>query len=807
MRTKPFGITINEEGLTMWLIEDEDKRFISDRNDVGFAARLLQDARQQRELTLIVGNGPSQSASWLHGERLRGSAGLAPGAAVDVSWSGVVKRAAAEATRKYLKPEVIDGNRNNLALAQAVLVAYEKANRDIHSARQDLVSALNAAFNQVIAPTAIDQVFAALAPLDIVTTNYDFQLERAFEQFAPRQWAAFVRHGEWRSESDESTWIHKMHGSFKPGSPTESRYRFSESFPRARPESSIVITESDYDDCYREIGRANVETSSLMRALSKTCLIIGKSLDPQDISFMYALRKTRTARMKARQEAFMLCNEAPTWSDQLHFHNLGIRPLVVNLPRVRANGHYYFGCLAALARLFPDLGKEFERAMEDPIAGFLDLVRGPDALAIGLASRNITGRTSYLGDNIIPPPGRRNMRYSDVEEHVGGAAMTPLMILAMLSAAGNHRLSLVSAIGKEGDTYSEEILRTCKYLHIDVDAVSRNQDSSWHSTVLVHTSETHDGTKYPGQRIFLDRGYEGRVELAPPETMQLRAQLAHRNLRLVYLDKFMAAQHPLPARAEALVAESVGPMLREENLAVLRRAIRERPQIDVVYETGGGGSAFQHVEKPLSPLVNIFTAGFPFFASVVLHKLGWALPDSLKVFDPGTKWWEADFKHETAAIAELLGQLVGPSAMTPTAPRVMRFDVPAELLAEACRWAGRVSVAGDSQRRWFVTTLHHFGALGIDLNRETGWFCRAPALEDGQAIENTSGAGDTLRAGLMYALLSATRNDEESLARALCFATDVATARCCHFKIVDACKQIEARFAGRYPDYESMSLP
>lgn len=77
---------------------------------------------------------------------------------------------------------------------------------------------------------------------------------------------------------------------------------------------------------------------------------------------------------------------------------------------------------------------------------------------------------------------------------------------------------------------------------------------------------------------------------------------------------------------------------------------------------------------------------------------------------------------------------------------------------------------------------------------------------DDDHIKNTSGAGDSFRAGLMYALLSSTRSGPDELARALWFSTDVATERCRHFLIKDACKSIEDKFSDRYSTYENDPL-
>lgn len=766
----------------MWLIEKQC--FINQGSEITSAVKALNIARSKQELTLVIGNGPSLSATWLHGQD-------------ELSWAKVVQDAARKAN---VDMSLINSNQNNLALAQAVLVRGMDQNQSATIVRGKLVSQLHQAFRQDLPLTAIDKILTALNPFNIVTTNYDFQLERAFGKCG-KCWKVLVRHDQERSSHDKSTWIHKMHGSFAPPAELATNYVFSPNFPPSQEDESIVITESDYDICYRELGIPD-QRASLMAALSKTCFILGKSLDAQDISFMYALRKTR----QARKQAFMLFLGDPSAADMLNAYNLGITPLIVNMPRARTSGHYYFAMVAALSEIFSDLRSFFDEAKLD--SRYSKLIGGPHVVAIGLASRNITGVTMYNQQPIIPPSGRRNLQYSSVEEHIGGSALTPLMVLSYLNKEYIYRLSVVSAIGGDKDYYSSQILKAAGDLHIDTDAVSMNQEVSWHSTVLVHTSKLKDNSEYPGQRIFLDRGYKGRVTLEAAEVVQLHAQLRQEELKLVYLDKFLAAQHPPPGKEEELKPEQYGILLQKDNLELLDNVIAKRPRVEIMYETGGGGSPFQYVEKALSKRINIFTSGFPFFANVVLHKLGHSLPASLTAFSPGQQWWLADFAEEAQAIEGMLSEalkLDGYSTMSNTC-RLWSFDVSDDLLREVSFWAGREATNGNWRRRWFVTTLHHFGALGVDIVHRKGWYCRPP-FSDNVKIVNTSGAGDSFRGALMYAILCSERTNENTLAHALMFSTAVATERCKFFLISEACKSIARKFGGKYSDYERQPLP
>lgn len=766
----------------MWLIESEKNTFL-DNQDIDNIISVLKNARFDKKLTLIIGNGPSQSAVWLHNQKKKQ---LNPTHAnfKDLSWAGVVKDVA---HANGVKKELVTSSSNNLALAQAVLVAYENKGISADDARSDLVSSLKSAFNEHIEPSIIDQIIVKLAPQDIITTNYDFQLERAFNTFAKDNWVSFVRHGQARLSTDASTWIHKMHGSFSPPDNMSAHYRFSELYKPENLESSIVITESDYDECYRNLSQAQINSSALLVALSKTCLIIGKSIDAQDISFIYALRKTRSARKASGNTAFMLFNDPPSPTDQVYLNNLEITPIVINLPRRRNSGHYYVGLTAALARIFNDMRPFFEKMTQDPLINYSELISRPNVVSIGLASQNITGRTEYLGENIIPPAGRRNLRYTNVEEHIGGSAVIPLTILAALDTEKKFRSSLVSSVGVHGDNFTAGIFRTLQENQIDTDAISQNQPVTWHSTVLVHTSKTHTDEQYPGQRIFLDRGYNDRVNLDHAEQEQLHAQLTQPNLSVVYIDKFLAAEHP-PVKTRKDIY-NYGCILQPENFRILTKAIYQNPEIDIVYETGGGGSPFQHVEEKLQHITNIFTAGFPFFANTVLTEIYGNRLLPLREFSNEHKWWEADFSKETAAIEAFLSDMV-PNHKHETSQRIFMFDISDNLLELTQRWAQRRS---ESNRQWFIVTLHHFGVIGIDLNWKVGWYCRP--FFSSQKIENTSGAGDSFRGALLYFLLLFRKTKKHSLAHALLFATEVATERCLYFSMADAYKAISSKSA------------
>lgn len=773
----------------MWLI---DKCPFLNPDVVEDEINDLRLAQDENKLTLIVGNGVSSSAIWHQslGESIKDK----------LSWSDVIKNAAIDAG--FEKKEV-ESCRNNLALAQAILVKAEinetgNNKKNIKFARTKLVEKLFSAFSEDIKLTEIDKFIVNLRPSNVITTNYDYQLERAFENYgkSDSDWHVVVRQGVPNDKTDLSckTIIHKIHGTFSPAEDMATKYTFKSGDEQDALES-IVISETDYDDCYHEMDKMKSD-SLLGVALSNTCLIIGKSLDLQDLSYIYALRKTR----KFKRKIYMLFNGELTYEEKINASNLNIIPLIINVPRAssRNSGHYYFGMLAAMSKLFPKNIELYEDAKKSTAGIYSKLIGAPNVLSIGLVSRNITGITKFQGKQLIPPAGRRNMAYDCVEEHIGGSALTPMMILESLNRKNNLNLSLSSSIGMKSDSYSNELLKISNSKNINTDAVSMNQEACWHSTVLVHSYKAEDGTKYPGQRIFLDRGYNKAVTLEPDELNQLEEQLGQDSLQILYLDKFLATQHPPPADKKNMNPDNNGPILK--NIQWLERLVNNNKCVDIVYETGGAGSREQHVENVLNKYINVFTAGFPFFAHVVMQNInGYDLPDSLKGFGED-KWWEFEFSDEHVAINDLLVNVFNlenfPSRKN--SRRLWEIDIDKQLLEMIGNWCGRES---GLERKWFIVTLHHYGALGFDIVKEKGWYCSAPYMNEGEEIENTSGAGDSFRGGLIHALLNFRKNEIDHLPKALLFSTDVASERCKYFSIELACQKINEKFSDKFKKY------
>ncbi|MFN9289105.1 MAG: PfkB family carbohydrate kinase, partial [Planctomyces sp.] len=574
------------------------------------------------------------------------------------------------------------------------------------------------------------------------------------------------------------------------------------------PLSSVVITESDYYKCLRELHQG-LSNSPLGNALTNNLLIIGKSLDPLDASFLYALRQTRSNRQRAKSKAwFIQCGQL-TADDRIQSDKLGLTPVEIRMPRVVSGGHYYYALLLALQGLFPDLLESLAKeAMREEL--FAALVGTPEALAIVMASIILTGCMRKGGVNVVPSAGRHNVRFENSEEHLGGAALTPLMVAAALERPSKRPRSfaLCSAIGNKNEPATQRLLRDAGTLKIaghtipiDLDSTSLTDEQTWHSTVIVHRgtySKDRAKKDYDGQRIFLDRGYDKAVRLGELELVQLRKQLRAKTLKVVYFDKFLAAQHPPVSWRHEIDDKKMGPLLQKPIFGLLSKL---RPNTDVIYETGATGSRFQSVEKKVAKCVNVFTCGFPLFARKVLT------PKMMKQLRTSTgrlnlfrkdKYYEVDFQKETAAIDTLLGSLHQVSSTaTDRVSEITCERFRTQLINQCKKWAAREKC----RMRWLIVTLHHRGAIGVDLSFQKVWHCSIPESVPNLPPNvqfNTSGAGDCFRGALMHALLNLETCSAESLPHVLRFCTEAATAWCHHFRVADSLKYLHTNLGGQF---------
>jgi sugar/nucleoside kinase (ribokinase family) len=724
--------------------------------------RNLKEAADSRRLTLVVGNGPTQNAVY--------EAQKLGKASVDsIGWLDAVRAVYRRTLKKEPPPSA-----NSLVLAEAALRGLGN--------RASLVANIEKAVAE-LPPSELHFRLAAANPSAIITTNYDHLLERALDQ-AGASWHCYVRDGWWKEGSKgSSVALFKMHGSFAPPPGWEDRY----SFPTSPPDAygSIVLAEGDYDACTLELMRdkeASMKASPFWDALRQTILIVGKGVTWEDLSFMYALRRRRTL-VPSMGEAYWLL---PSLSavEAVTLENLGIHPIVINMPRQPAPGNFYFGLARAVDALFPHLqAREFDGAL---MRDKEDLVGPPRIVAIGLCAHNTAGHVRIDDqDDQLPVPGRKNHQFVKAEEYAGGAALTAIGVAAALvkslnagtvQAESPTRCALVSAVGR--DIFRQQVRDFCKDLRIDDDAVVEMDDEdahTWRSTILVHTFRHKEtGTAFGGQRVFLDRSFEKEAKFDRMGQRQFHAMLddTNQSLRVVYLDKWLA--HPGGDGSR----QAPGFLAHDSNRERLRQVAR-RPAVDILYESGGTGSKGAVVEDSLADFVNVFTAGFPFFARAVLGAAdSTPLPPALEPFRD-SKGSQLDFYAESQAVTAALELMGDPGSWVPLDSQWAR---------NAARFVKRAHA-----RRWFVTTLHDRGALAFDLSSDPPvcrFFPAHPTL-DQVSVANTAGAGDTFRGAFCFALSQLVDGDQRAnLERCVRLGVRCATERCRVFSMKTALQNL-----------------
>ncbi|CAG0988352.1 hypothetical protein ANRL3_02596 [Anaerolineae bacterium] len=746
----------------MWLVQK--KVFQTSKEEIDGMKSKVAKSLSENSLTVIVGNGPSQSASYLQ------SLFAGDETEIKVGWKSAVLRAAQEAG---VPSHLLNANQNLLALAQAVFESFGRSHET--EARQVLLKEIRNEFRRPIQATLIHHMLAEIAPSTIVTTNYDLQIERVFEEHH-KPWRVIIRNGGERRINDvfNGTRIFKMHGTLEPDEGQSEKYIYTSGSWERRPDGSVVISESDYDECLAELKTSSAEY--FLEYLRRPCLIIGKGLVWQDLSFLYALRATR----HERPWSYWI---TPSLSDEeaLNLGNLKIKPILLNMPAMPQDGHYYASLAKALACILPDLPHFYLKEIDNFIQEY-DLIRAPSFVALGLAAYNTVGRVHHAsgteGESILytlPKQGRRNFRI-DAEESPGGSALTALGTFSHLDQQREYHPSLISVIGKE-DIYKTAILDFCKANGIDTDGISAVVSNTWRSTVLLH-DVVRAGRVFSGQRIFLDQGFNEEVILSPASHEQFEEQLnpASRQLKLVYFDKFLAL--PYPYRPDR---KGEGGMLIKQQ-DVLQKLVDNRPDVDVLYETGGAGSQNLIVESSLGKYVNILTAGFPFFVRNVVSRSSRKTGHGLKKFNK-KRWFDTDFTNESLAIEELLSVV----DIDPERPMSREIDPPDEWIEGGRHWAGR-----DLPRRWMIVTLHQFGAFAMDLNSGMAYFSSS-SKGTNDAIMNTAGAGDVFRGAFCYALLRKSgnvRDEYELLKAAADFAVLAATEKCKYIHMSQAYQSV-----------------
>ena len=369
----------------MWLIDDVTFLQVDPKNPdrKGLKKRLksaqkeLQRASRDKTLTLVIGNGVSLNAVY----EARHLSAAPRNSSKAQSWGDVVKKQFTEHYRHASRASTL------LIMAQAIA--------SVARGREDLLRAIEAGTKNT-PPCHLHRMIAKLKPRYIVTTNYDLLLENKLYD-----WRCYVRHRRnSASFKNSQTTIIKMHGSFAPDK-TINVAALYPGFDCANADKSIVISETDYDKCNSELIREKKKSQPLWKALTKTLLIVGKSVLWEDLSFMWALRQLAEMMSKGTEcgPAWWLVENSISDDQELTIRNLDIVPVQMQFPVQKAsNGaHHYFANVKAFEILFGRLLEKTTLEQDAAIdqnkrkSAYNRLVRPPDVVAIGLTALNTMG--------------------------------------------------------------------------------------------------------------------------------------------------------------------------------------------------------------------------------------------------------------------------------------------------------------------------------------------------------------------------------------------------------------------------------
>ena len=148
---------------------------------------------------------------------------------------------------------------------------------------------------------------------DIITTNWDDYFERECAA------QPFVTEKDWYLRESSDRRVFKIHGSIaNPG--------------------SLVATEKDYRDCYRNLNQGLVGAELKMMLATKTVVFIGYSLRDSDFTAIYRLMKRRMGEMLPRSYVVTLDEGEPSnvTKDMHVIHTSGehfVHKLKEGLPR------------------------------------------------------------------------------------------------------------------------------------------------------------------------------------------------------------------------------------------------------------------------------------------------------------------------------------------------------------------------------------------------------------------------------------------------------------------------------------------
>lgn len=160
-------------------------------------------------------------------------------------------------------------------------------------------------------PGAAHDSFAKVPFTTVITTNFDFLLERTYESARRRHWVIMNEDQLSMNMSEPGTVILKIHGDLN------------------HP-SRLVATEEDYDTFLDTYPLLSTYISNLL--ISRTPLFIGYSLEDPDFRHLWRIIGNRLGKLRRPAYAIRV---SPSQSDIARYERRGAK--VIALPRSKAN--------------------------------------------------------------------------------------------------------------------------------------------------------------------------------------------------------------------------------------------------------------------------------------------------------------------------------------------------------------------------------------------------------------------------------------------------------------------------------------
>jgi len=764
----------------------------------------LKKSIARKNLSLVIGNGMSLLGIYEIKQNIFCKSKIKDSDSHEIGWNEVIEK-----KWKELFKDASNVSLNSLSKAEIIVNEIMRhPDKDENDAKKELLEQLEkscSVFNS--GSEILAKLLCNLGPNHVITTNYDNNIESSLRnsemKFEKIVYSAVDRklkpdcHTSSENSAEIDLKLHKVHGSFYDESDKNNKNII-------KNYDSIVISESDYDSRLSALANEELhlnKNSSLKEAIqAKDMIIFGKGVIWEDLSFMHILRKREkfinNERCSDDYKTYWILNSF-NLSDAYLMRSLKIHPIYLNLPINPDNSHYYFANFHLIDELSSELivdnikntNNEFKKHYKKS-------KKRATFLAYGLSSMNSVGRVengkNTISDNKkivnrLIKPGRNNVGFEIIEDYPGGSCLTAATTYSLLNGALSEEkdelsATLISACGD--DDYGREIIRHCRTYNIDADYISKQKNAkTHHSTVIVHDVDTVGSNNadlkiFYGQRVFLDRKMKNILmsDRVDEITNYLKSEKC--SIRVAYVDKWLFDEDVFQNKST-----------NKTHIEYLKKFLGSKKTISL-YETGSKGSKEYITEESLRDEIDILTATYHFL----------------------NKKWKIDEREICKKYNANLSKCYGKNVENIDYQFTSELDGISKLIKHVCTddgWSNKntSSIFCDSHPfdqylgkenglKWMVVTVHDKGAVAFRENDKNifalhikprtddiinmirkfyvGYAAAIkfnnsntksenryinilknylePGGEKQAPLNNTAGAGDTLRGAMSYAL-------------------------------------------------------